>query len=111
LSWMRQRAIDAEFVRAQLPTGDRPATSPFGIQGGLFESWFGLALRADNPPVFLNSDTPEILTHLPGIGEALARRIVARRAERRFRNVDELLEISGISANLLNSIRDRIVID
>ena len=106
-----ERAIDAEFVRAQLPTGDRPATSPFGIQGGLFESWFGLALRTDNPPVFLNSDAPEMLTHLPGIGEALARRIVARRAEGRFRNVDELLEIPGISANLLNSIRDRIVID
>jgi hypothetical protein len=34
------RAIDAEFVRAELPTGDRPKGSPFGIQGGLFESWF-----------------------------------------------------------------------
>ncbi|MET0649818.1 MAG: hypothetical protein ABW208_24670 [Pyrinomonadaceae bacterium] len=34
------RAVDGEFVRAQLPTGDRPAGSAFGIQGGLFESWF-----------------------------------------------------------------------
>ena len=41
------RAIDAEFVRAELPTGDRPAPPPaqplkdqLGIQGGLFESWF-----------------------------------------------------------------------
>jgi DNA uptake protein ComE-like DNA-binding protein len=38
------RAIDAEFVRAQLPTGDRPASPPpaaaLGVQGGLFESWF-----------------------------------------------------------------------
>jgi DNA-binding beta-propeller fold protein YncE len=41
------RAIDAEFVRAELPTGDRPkppATQPLkdqlGIQGGRFESWF-----------------------------------------------------------------------
>ncbi len=40
------RAIDAEFVRAELPTGDRPdpQTLPLdkqpGIQGGLFESWF-----------------------------------------------------------------------
>jgi len=37
---LRPRAIDAEFVRAELPTGDRPAGSPFGIQGGQFESWF-----------------------------------------------------------------------
>ena len=36
------RAIDAEFVRGQLPTGDRPRGSKVGIQGGLFESWFTL---------------------------------------------------------------------
>jgi hypothetical protein len=34
------RAIDAEFVRAKLPTGDRPEGSDVGIQGGIFESWF-----------------------------------------------------------------------
>jgi hypothetical protein len=43
------RAIDAEFVRGTLPTGDRPATdqpgAKYGIQGGLFESWFSLHSR------------------------------------------------------------------
>lgn len=39
------RAIDAEFVRAQLPTGDRPLGSDYGSQGGLFESWFWVAQR------------------------------------------------------------------
>jgi len=34
------RAIDAEFVRGELPTGDRPKASPNGVQGGLFKSWF-----------------------------------------------------------------------
>ena len=34
------RAIDAEFVRHEFDTGDHPATSKLGIQGGLFESWF-----------------------------------------------------------------------
>ncbi len=34
------RAVDAEFTRAELPTGDRPAGSPVGVQGGLFQSWF-----------------------------------------------------------------------
>ena len=38
----KQRAIDAEFVRGELPTGDRPTGSEFGVQGGLFESWFWL---------------------------------------------------------------------
>jgi hypothetical protein len=32
--------VDGEFVRAELPPGDRPAGSDVGIQGGLFESWF-----------------------------------------------------------------------
>jgi hypothetical protein len=39
------RAIDAEFVRAELPTGDRPQGSKHGIQGGTFESWFSLVER------------------------------------------------------------------
>ena len=46
-------AIDADFVRASLPSGDRrlsPAPNPdphklVGIQGGRFESWFLLALN------------------------------------------------------------------
>src|ERR1051325_9904347 len=49
----KKRAIDAEFVRAQLPTGDRPdplglplAEQP-GIQGGLFESWS----QSNNPDI------------------------------------------------------------
>jgi hypothetical protein len=37
---VNNRAVDGEFVRAELPTGDRPSGSPFGTQGGLFESWF-----------------------------------------------------------------------
>jgi DNA-binding beta-propeller fold protein YncE len=40
-----RRAIDAEFVRGELPTGDRRRDSKYGIQGGLFESWFEI-----NPP-------------------------------------------------------------
>ncbi|MDO9712895.1 YncE family protein [Paracraurococcus lichenis] len=39
------RAIDAEFVRADLPTGDRPKGADLGIQGGLFESWFPVTLE------------------------------------------------------------------
>jgi collagen triple helix repeat protein len=39
-----RRAVDAEFTRAELPTGDRPAGSEFGVQGGLFQSWFVPAL-------------------------------------------------------------------
>jgi hypothetical protein len=34
------RAIDAEFVRHEFDTGDRPRGSTVGVQGGIFESWF-----------------------------------------------------------------------
>ncbi len=34
------RAIDSEFVRHEFDTGDRPRGSDFGVQGGIFESWF-----------------------------------------------------------------------
>ena len=41
------KAVDGPFLRIQLPTGDHmgkaptpPAANPFGMQGGLFESWF-----------------------------------------------------------------------
>jgi hypothetical protein len=44
------RAIDAEFVRHEFDTGDHPATSKLGIQGGLFESWFVPVRDRDAPP-------------------------------------------------------------
>ena len=33
-------AVDVQFVRAEFPTGQRPKLSTFGIEGGVFESWF-----------------------------------------------------------------------
>lgn len=35
-----QRAIDAQHLRSELPSGERPRGSHFGTQGGTFESWF-----------------------------------------------------------------------
>jgi hypothetical protein len=43
------RAVDGEFLRGELPTGDRPHGSKHGIQGGLFESWFWQRRRDGNP--------------------------------------------------------------
>jgi DNA-binding beta-propeller fold protein YncE len=36
----RGRAVDGEFICGRLPTGDRAKDSAFGVQGGLFRSWF-----------------------------------------------------------------------
>lgn len=41
-----ERAIDAQHLRGELPSGERPRGSRFGTQGGTFESWFSF----DAPP-------------------------------------------------------------
>jgi len=49
------------------------------------------------------------LTSLPGIGPALAERIVAWRHEHGpFRSVEDLLRVPGVGPALVNSIRGRV---
>ena len=57
-------------------------------------------------PIDLNRATPDELTRLPGIGPALARRIVdTRDAEGPFTGVDELERVRGISARKVAKLR------
>lgn len=42
------RAVDAEFLRAALPGGDRPEAGRLGVQGGRFRSWGRLRRRDDD---------------------------------------------------------------
>ncbi|GAC1428936.1 MAG: hypothetical protein NVSMB5_23550 [Candidatus Velthaea sp.] len=59
----------------------------------------------DTQPVDLNSATEAELQQLPGVGPALAARIVAyRESNGAFTAVDELADISGITPNLLDAI-------
>lgn len=53
----------------------------------------------------LNSATPEDLEDLPGIGPAIAERIVDSRSEQFFERVDELLEVSGIGVTTFRRIQ------
>ena len=56
--------------------------------------------------VDLNRATPEELALLPGIGPAIAGRIVSERSERGpFASVDELRRVKGIGAATLERVR------
>lgn len=57
-------------------------------------------------PIDLNRATTDELTRLPGIGAALARRIVdTRDADGPFTRVDELERVRGISARKVEKLR------
>jgi len=99
------RAIDAEFVRASLPTGDRPLGGRHGVQGGRFESWLHV-LSAPLELVDINSASTDELVALPYIGPRRADLIVA---ERPFETVDDLVRIRGISAEMVDDLRGLIV--
>ena len=104
----KERAIDAEHVRGQLPTGDRPTGNSYGLQGGVFESWvlIGEGGLIDRRLIDINSASEADLVALPGIGEALAGRILTRREEvGGYRSSDELLSVSGIGDALLTEIK------
>ena len=59
----------------------------------------------------LNTATAAELQRLPGIGPALARRIVEFREKRHgFKRVEELLAIPGISEKKWQAIRDKVEI-
>ena len=63
------------------------------------------------PPIELNRATAVELTRLPGIGPALARRIVdARDADGRFAKINELGRVRGMSARKIERLRDFITI-
>ncbi len=70
------------------------------------------ASRALTGPLNLNTATASELEQLPGIGPALAARIVQYRQEHGpFRTVDALLLVSGIGPATLDRIRSLVTVD
>lgn len=72
-------------------------------------------LEADallSPSLDLNRADRVQLLQLPGVGESLAQRIEAYRAEHhRFRNVDELRQVKGIGPKLLEKLRPYVYVE
>ena len=71
------------------------------------------AVWAGEGSVNINTDTPEMLAEgLSGVGLAKAYRIVEHReAHGPFISVDELLEVKGIGAAIVDRNREKVVLD
>ncbi|MGH8066289.1 MAG: helix-hairpin-helix domain-containing protein [Candidatus Entotheonellia bacterium] len=111
------RAVDAEFVRAQFPTGDRPAGDPHGVQGGLFESWFWVLSaapdRGSTPgagPVNLNTAPRDMLIAVRGITESMVERIIEARANRPFTSLTDFRNRIRPSRRDFELMRDEITV-
>jgi hypothetical protein len=104
------RAIAADFVRAELPTGYRPAGSGFGVQGGTFESWF-LPLQPDQRRVNPNIADRTRLMAVRGIGRATADRILAERERGPFASPQDFKDRAGVPRAVWMRIRDLINFD
>jgi competence protein ComEA len=77
--------------------GEAPAAGPAGV-------------TADGR-VNLNSADEGALDTLPGVGPAIAGRIIEwREANGRFASVDDLLSVSGIGPKMLESLRDLVTV-
>jgi competence ComEA-like helix-hairpin-helix protein len=107
--WRRSHPDVAErlerFDRADAPDPPSPAAPPTSGPAGPAPK-----LRADRdagetPPIDLNRATADELARLPGVGRALAARIVEAREAEPFGAVDDLRRVRGVGPAKLDRMR------
>lgn len=79
-----------------------PAQTPISAQNAASE-------RTDGK-IDLNTAGKEELKSLPGIGDALAERIMKYRSEKPFRRIYDLKKVSGIGDKKFEKLKDKIIV-
>ena len=102
-----QRLSDGQQLHI-LPSGAAPPPAP-GEPAPASDNFSSPGGSASGSGVSLNSATAEELTELKGVGEVTAQAIVAYREEHGgFKDVEELLEVSGIGPAKLEQLKDQV---
>lgn len=102
-----QRLSDGQQLHI-LPSGAAPAPAP-GEPAPASDNSSSPGGSASGSGVSLNNATAEELTELKGVGEVTAQAIVAYREEHGgFKDVEELLEVSGIGPAKLAQLKDQV---
>lgn len=77
----------------------------------LMMSWAVPALAADLQKVNINTATLEELTSLDGVGEKMAKKVLAfRKANGPFQKPEDLMMVKGIGQKMFDKNKDRIVV-
>lgn len=109
---LAREVVDGEQIYVPLPGEVAPGASA-GTPGAGTAAVPGGGAGAGTPPglVDVNVATVEELDTLPGIGPALAERIVQWRTDNGgFSSVDQLADVSGIGPSVLGKIRDLVTV-
>lgn len=102
-----QRLSDGQQLHI-LPSGAAPPPAP-GEPAPASDNSSSPGGSTSGSGVSLNSATAEELTELKGVGEVTAQAIVAYREEHGgFKDVEELLEVSGIGPAKLEQLKDQV---
>lgn len=104
-------SVEAE-VAAPVASVPEPSVATSVIPVGLPGEPPGMMRETRLRPLNLNMATAEQLDTLPGVGPALAERIVEFRVQQGpFSSVEELKRVQGAKKNLVTSLKDHLYVD
>jgi len=108
--WARAGAVGtAPDPDKTIADGSRVEVAPDGGYG--VSAMSGAKLLTLGLPLDLNRATAEDLDAIPGLGPALAQRIIDyRQAHGPFKTIDDLMEVSGIGRKKLEKIKPYLII-
>ena len=101
----RVRGIGPATVERIRPHLDFGARVPVELPGGRRPP-----RAVTEPRIDVNRADHEALQQLPGVGPALARRIIEARRDGRFRTVDDLARVRGIGSATVERLRTRAMV-